>query len=346
MEKEILMPRIGANDDTVVLANWKCRNGEKVERRQVIAILESTKATQELMAPAAGYVIQLVKANTEVKVGDVIARITDNAEDVAEFSSKEPVVEVALKITEKAKQLALSNGIDLSTLPKDKLIREKDIEVLIGPKYTIKESLGNHVIVFGTGGFCREIIHVARQVPAYTVDYVVGGMGDWKDKEQVLGVPVIKKAEMDELKAKGYNKIVNAVAVTSGSTSRKEMFEALSEAGYDFPNIIHNNVTFGENVKMGVGNIVFAGAVIGTEARIGNDCIINVNSTISHGVVLSDHCHVASGAVLAGDVVVGENTLIGQNCSIYMNVHIGKNVIIQNGCSVYKDVPDGTIVKM
>ena len=56
MEKEILMPRIGANDDTVVLGQWYVEDGDYVERRQAIASLESTKVTQDLIAPVAGYI--------------------------------------------------------------------------------------------------------------------------------------------------------------------------------------------------------------------------------------------------------------------------------------------------
>lgn len=345
MVKEILMPRIGANDDTVVLGQWLVEDGSYVERREAIASLESTKETQDLLAPVAGYIHLCIEDGEEVKVGTLIAKITDEAGAVVvEEEKKDPLAE--LKITEKAKKMIEQNHIDITLLPKNKLIREKDIEALLGPKYSIEETLSNHLIIFGTGGFTREIINIVRQTYAYEVDYIIGGMGDLKDKDQILGIPIIKSAEMDELYAKGYTKIVNAIAVTPGASSRKEIYASLKKRNYDFPNIIARSAVFGEAVKMGEGNLIFPGAVIGTEARIGNNCIINANSTISHGNIISDCCHIASGATLAGDVVVGPNTLIGQNCTIYQNVHIGKNVLIHNGCSIYKDVPDKSIIKM
>ena len=171
-------------------------------------------------------------------------------------------------------------------------------------------------------------------------------MGDLNDKEQILGIPIIESSEMDRLYDLGYSKIVNAAQVTPGAFSRQGIYESLKKRNYDFPNIVARSAVFGDAVRMGEGNLIFAGAVVGTEARIGNCCVINANCTLSHGNIVSDCCHIASGAVLAGDVVVGPNTLIGQNFTIYQGVHIGKNVLIHNGCSVYKDVPDNTVVKL
>ena len=347
MDKNILMPRIGANDDFVVLAQWYVHDGDFVNRRQPIANLESTKETTELFAPIDGFIRLKVEELAEVKVGTVVAIISEGSLDIHndETSAMKDSF-VGIKITEKAKKLVKQNNIDIDRLPKGKLIRERDIEALIGSTFSIAETVGNSLIVYGTGGFTREIIHITKQFPLYKIAYVVAGMGDWKDKEQILGVPVIKAAVMGELYNQGYTKIVNAVAVTPGAFSRKEIFASLKEKHYEFPNIVDKSVLFGENVSMGEGNIIFAGAVIGSEVKIGNNCVINQNCTLSHGNIISDSCHIASGAVLAGDVVVGENTLIGQNSTIYSGVHVGKNVVIHNGCSIYKDVPDGTVVKL
>jgi len=345
MEKEILMPRIGANDDTAILAQWNVNDGDFVTKKQAIANLESTKQTMDLFAPIDGFIHLLVEALEEVEVGKVVAIISEGNADMK--SSVEESIDpfAGIKITEKAKKLVEDNNIDINLLPKGKLIREKDIEDLIGPGYSIAETLSNSLIIYGTGGFTREVIHVTRQFPSYRIAYIIGGMGDWKDKEQVLGVPIINAAQMDELFQQGYTKIVNAVAVTPGAFSRREVFISLKEKKYDFPNIVDKTVSFGENVCMGEGNLIFAGSVIGSDVKIGNNCIINQNCTISHGNIISDSCHIASGAVLAGDVVVGENTLIGQNSTIYMGVNVGRNVVIHNGCNVYKDVPDNAVVK-
>lgn len=342
MDKDILMPRLGANEDTVTLGQWLVKEGDFVAKRQLIATLESTKITQDLYSSAEGYIHLLVNEYDEVVVGTIIARISESHNE-KENKVEEHVSEI--RITEKARILAEANNIDLSQFATDKLIREKDIKVLIGDQYTIAETLNNHLIIYGTGGWTREIINICRQTHAYEVDYIIGGIGDWNDKDFIMGVPIIKNSLMEDLYSKGYRKIVNAVAVTPNAYSRKDIMELLRKRNYDCPNIIDHSVIFGSDIHMGEGNLIFAGAVIGSEVRIGNHCVINANCTLSHNNIISDCCHIASGAVLAGNVIVGEGSLIGQNCTIYAGVHIGNNVLIQNGCSVFKDVPDNTIVK-
>lgn len=343
MSKDVTMPRVGANEDTVTLGSWLVKEGDFVHKRQIIATIESTKVTQDLYSPADGYIHLLVEEYDEVEVGKVIAQITES-EEVATPVQKEEVEE-EVQITAKAQKLIDEYKIDKSQLPKLRLIREKDIEALIGPRFSIQETIGNHLIIYGTGGWTREIISICRQTHAWEVAYVIGGIGDLRDKDSIMGVPIISNKQLDELLAKGYNKVVNAVAVTPNAFSRKDIYELLQKRNFEFPNIIDRSAIIGADVKMGEGNLIMAGAVVGAEARIGNHCVINANCTLSHNNVISDCTHIASGSVLAGNVVVGANTLIGQNCTIYADVHIGNNVLIQNGCSVFKDVPDNTIVK-
>jgi len=344
MSKEVTMPRIGANEDTVILGSWLVKEGEFVHKRQIIATIESTKVTQDLYSPADGYIHLLIEEYDEVEVGKVIAQITESEGEVV-AAPQETTAEEKVQITAKAQKLIDEYHIDINQLPKLRLIREKDVEALIGPRFSIKETIGNHLIIYGTGGWTREIISICRQTHAWEVDYIIGGIGDLNDKESIMGVPIISNKQLDELYAKGYNKVVNAVAVTPNAFSRKDIYELLQKRNFECPNIIDKSAIIGADVKMGEGNLIMAGAVVGAEARIGNHCVINANCTLSHNNVISDCTHIASGAVLAGNVVVGSNTLIGQNCTIYADVHIGNNVLIQNGCSVFKDVPDNTIVK-
>lgn len=352
--KDILMPRISVNDDNVTIAQWVVKDGDVIKRKQLIAVLETTKETKELFSGFDGKIIIKHEEGEEVEVGALIAEIDETGSD----SSKEIKHEIVgnsnkvdfSNVTEKARALIEEFKIDFSLLPKDKLIREKDVREII-QKLTNKEaeeklSLSNHVYILGTGGFCREIITIINQTHAYTIDGIIGGIGDLSDKGSILGVPIIANtSNMDSLKNSGINKMINAVAVTPGAFSRKDIYSSIKAKGYECPNIIHNTAVIGTNVKMGEGNIIFAGAIIGAEATLGNDCVINVNSTISHECKIGSGSHIASGATLAGKVTVGQNSLIGQNVTIYNDVHIGNNVVIMNGLSVFKDVPDNTILK-
>ena len=74
------MPRIGANDNTVLLALWNAGEGERVERGQPLAELESTKGASRLVSPGAGFLHILVQEGEEAEVGAVVALLLEEGE--------------------------------------------------------------------------------------------------------------------------------------------------------------------------------------------------------------------------------------------------------------------------
>lgn len=348
-QRRVLMPRMGANDDSAILAEWLVEDGQKVTKRQALAALESTKTTAELYAPADGYIHLSASAGAEYAVDALLATIDESEALCATPAAGEaasPAEETPeLHMTRKARELAERHHVDTALLPRDRLVREKDVLALISSPYSLAEVTGNRLLIYGTGGFAREIIEIIRQTNAYRPVCVINGIGDISESGDIQGVPVLSGKELDRLCAEGCRKAVNAMAVAPGAFSRKNVYAALKKREFDFPNIIHKSAEISGGVVMGEGNLILAGAFVGAGAVLGSDCIINVHATVSHQCIISDHCHIASGAVLAGGVVVGENTLIGQGCTIYQNVTIGKNVVLYNGCNVYKNVPDGSVVK-
>ena len=332
---EIKMPRLGVNDDYVTLVTWLVKDGSWVDEGQVIAEIETSKESSEVKATQAGIISFSVKEGEEVKVDDPIAIIGEGEKP----QQKAETDISSLHMTEKAKKLVVENGIDESLLPKDRLIREKDVLPFIKKPFSIAETKQNELILYGGGGFSEIVIDILKVTHAYNT-YGIIDMS-YPDIKDVMGVPVIAGDEgLQQYFDAGYRKIFNCVGVT-----RKPAYEKLKKYGFEFPNVIHAKAILEPSVKIGEGNLICAGAIVGAQVQIGNDCVINAGAIISHDCIISDNCHVASGAVLAGIVTVGENTLIGQNVTVYSRVKIGKNVVIENGCSIFKDVPDDTVVR-
>lgn len=340
MLEKILIPRLGVNDDTVVIGEWLAKDGEYVKAGQSIVVYETTKETVEGKATTDGYLHILVQEDSEEEVGTEIAYISNDGTKVEGMKEEVSASVDNRKYTEKAKQLIEKYSIDVSKLPTDKIIREKDVEALIEKPFQIRETHTNELFIYGAGGFSRIVIDLLKQTCAYKLKGIVDMK--YPDIEGFLGIDIIGNDEyLDKLYSDGITKVINAVGVPA----REKVYEKLKEKGFELPNLIHKTAIIEPTVSMGEGNLILAGAMIGTEAIIGNDCVINAGAIVNHECVISDNCHIASGAILAGCVTVGENTLIGQGCTVYQRVHIGKNVIIQNGCHVFKDVPDGTVIK-
>lgn len=83
MSVEIKVPTVGESINEVTLTKWIKKDGEWVERDEVIAELESEKATFEINAEQAGILHTAAKEDTDLQIGDVIGTIDDKAEKPA-----------------------------------------------------------------------------------------------------------------------------------------------------------------------------------------------------------------------------------------------------------------------
>jgi 2-oxoglutarate dehydrogenase E2 component (dihydrolipoamide succinyltransferase) len=89
---EIKVPTVGESISEVTLLKWNKKDGDYVERDEVIAELESEKATFEVNAEKAGIIkLAAIKEGDSIKIGDLLASIDDSA--VKPVSNNKPVVE-------------------------------------------------------------------------------------------------------------------------------------------------------------------------------------------------------------------------------------------------------------
>ena len=83
MAVDIKVPTIGESISEVTLTKWIKKDGEWVNRDEVIAELESEKATFEINAEKAGILHTIAKEDDTLKIGDVVCTIDDTAEKPA-----------------------------------------------------------------------------------------------------------------------------------------------------------------------------------------------------------------------------------------------------------------------
>ena len=76
---EIKVPTVGESINEVTLIKWVKNDGDYVERDEVIAELESEKATFEVNAEKAGVLHHVAQLDETLKVGDVMAKIDETA---------------------------------------------------------------------------------------------------------------------------------------------------------------------------------------------------------------------------------------------------------------------------
>ena len=79
MSIEIKVPTVGESINEVTLVKWIKKDGEWAERDEVIAELESEKATFEINAEQAGLIKQVAKEGDTLAIGDIVGSIDTDA---------------------------------------------------------------------------------------------------------------------------------------------------------------------------------------------------------------------------------------------------------------------------
>lgn len=78
MSIDIVAPAAGESVTEVEISNWKVKDGDSVAKDQVIAEVETEKASLEVRSPISGKISIIIKAGTVVKPGEKVAVVTES----------------------------------------------------------------------------------------------------------------------------------------------------------------------------------------------------------------------------------------------------------------------------
>jgi 2-oxoglutarate dehydrogenase E2 component (dihydrolipoamide succinyltransferase) len=125
MSVEIKVPTVGESINEVTLTKWIKKDGDYVERDEVIAELESEKATFEINAEKAGILHTAAKEEDNLQIGDVVGTIDDTAEKPA--GKEAPAKEKQEAPKAESKKETKSEAPDVKVIsPEENKPREKE----------------------------------------------------------------------------------------------------------------------------------------------------------------------------------------------------------------------------
>jgi len=170
MATEIKVPRIGMAVADATVIEWKSKEGDQVEERQVVVVIETEKVMSEVESPGAGLLHIIMGEGELAAAGQVIGMLAETEEELAKVQKEmpagkpaeaaktaEPVAaeapkaeaappkeaatatgdEERIRISPVARKLAEEHAIDITrvagTGPNSRIIRE-DIEKAIADK--------------------------------------------------------------------------------------------------------------------------------------------------------------------------------------------------------------------
>jgi sugar O-acyltransferase (sialic acid O-acetyltransferase NeuD family) len=334
-----------------------------VEKGAKLFTIETTKAASEIEALEAGFIRILATVGAILTVGDLLAVITETADEKWEDGKGDdehgPVAKTTpigyhgsvpkggLRITKPARVLADSLGLDLTTLPTDRLVTEDMVRQLagVGLEIALPATDKPFILIYGGGGHAKSVIEMVQQNGTHTIAGIVDD-DELLTRKNVLGIPVLgTRVILPSLIAQGVRLAANGVGGILDIHVRVKIFELLEGYGFSFPALVHPGATVEPSAKFEEGVQIFANAYVGSEAFLHARCMINTNAVVSHDCIIGSYTHIAPGALLAGHVHVGMNTLVGMGVTTAIGIRIGNGVRIGNGAILLADVPDKTIIQ-
>src|SRR3954463_11035606 len=92
---EVILPRLGQGMESGTIVRWLKSEGESVEKGEPLFELDTDKVTQEVEAETNGVLLKIAVAEGEVPVGQTVAFIGAEGEDVPEVVSETPAAPAA-----------------------------------------------------------------------------------------------------------------------------------------------------------------------------------------------------------------------------------------------------------
>lgn len=110
MKLEIKVPPVGESISEVTLSRWIKQSGDYVEMDEIIAELESDKATFELTAEQAGVLSTVATEGDTLAIGAIVCNIDTEAKASASKSTDKPAEKVEVKTEVSSSKESYANG--------------------------------------------------------------------------------------------------------------------------------------------------------------------------------------------------------------------------------------------
>lgn len=199
------------------------------------------------------------------------------------------------------------------------------------------------VVVVGGGAHAREVLQILRDMARvgadiHTTGIVADGQVD-RDLLAAVGVTVLGSvASLGSFRDRRF-----VVAIGSGD-ARARIDQEVRDLIEAAPPLVHPQSWVADEVELGLGSVLFAGARVNVNSRIGRHSHLNTNVSVSHDCSIGSYVTIGPGCTLAGRVAVGRGATIWSGATVIPEVSIGAGAIVGAGAVVIEDVPPGATV--
>jgi sugar O-acyltransferase (sialic acid O-acetyltransferase NeuD family) len=185
---------------------------------------------------------------------------------------------------------------------------------------------------------------------------LIGSGGFAKEVKAHIGDPTMKCFVSDRYYVPNNNKNIYPISqfdpneyevlvAVGDSTERNYIVQTLPQETKFFSFIHPSAIILGNDVEIGEGSIVCAGAIVTANVKIGKHAHLNLHTTVGHDCVIGHFFTTAPGAKISGNCTVGDCVYVGTNASIKQRIEICNSVVIGLNSGVVKNITEsGTYV--
>lgn len=373
---QIICERNSPSDEQMICIKVCSAAGEKVRKGEILFELEGAKAVFEVQAEVDGFFRPRISAGDIVEIGQTIGLILPSRQDI-EQTTKIPDSDVIVlnakseevlnRFTKSGKAFFVSLEDNLQeTIRKkvepNRIYTMEDLELLLASstevvsEYSIvqaenwrkflEQKKGSQPLFFVGGGFgAIQALDLVLDTTEFSVE---GFFSDYETNAlDTVGIERLGKCEVEDIsKILSLHKdavFVNTVGLKP--TFRLKVHSLLKHLDATMPNLIHPTAYISRNVKLGVGNLVFAGVYIGVDTTIGDANFISSNSVLEHHNIWGHGNCIGPNLSTSGLVQVGDSCRFGSGVVVEPKVKIGNSCVVASNTSVTKNLQEGAILK-
>ena len=194
------------------------------------------------------------------------------------------------------------------------------------------------IVIFGAGGFGREVLQliydINQQESSAPIWNPLGFIVDaqYVDTRLVNGLPIVGSPAWLE----DHPEVKVVLAVGSSAVRRRTVNQWKGVSSNRYATLIHPSAIVGNQVEIGAGSVVCAGALITTNILIGQHVHVNIGCTIGHDAVLEDFVTLSPSVNVSGNVRLGAGVDIGTGSVLIPHANVGEWSVLGAGSVVTK----------
>ena len=361
----VLVPTNDVNSEHGILVMWFADDGAEVQKDELLAEVETSKAVLEVVAPVAGVLLHKAGKGAEVPLTEPIAMLfADTAardayvsQEAARAAAAAAAPAAGPRATVKAVQRAAELGVDLASLRVDRLITVKDVEAAVAGPATVEAVAPpglpaplsgapgrRRILVVGAALGATQVLDIlAGSITQQAVAIVDDDTSRWGG--DVHGVPVVGgTGRIGELFAAGaFDEAI--IAIGRSVTVRARFRQVCAEAGVPLANAIDPTAKIATDVRLGQGNIICAFCHVATGVTMGDNNFFSAFNSFDHHSVIGDDNASGPSVYTSGKVTIGSRVRFGTGIVIEPDVVIGDDVVVASGAVLTTSVPAEHAVK-